>query len=147
MSTGGLALPEACPDEAASAQRMSVPFAPQSVIVVRERVTGWMRGLGCAAEPIEDVRLVVSELVGNAVRHGAGLSGRMLEVSWLLSDDAVVICVADGGAGLPERPALGFVPADATEGRGLAIVDALSTRWWTRSADGVHAVHAQIPLT
>lgn len=140
-----LTLPEACPDEAASAHRMSVPFAPQSVVVVREWVSTWMRSLDCRPEAVEDVRLVVSELLGNAVRHGAGLSG-LLEVSWLLRDDAVVICVADGGAGL-QRPPPDYVPLDATGGRGLAIVDALSTRWWTRSADGVHAVHAQIPLT
>lgn len=73
---------------------------------------------------VDDVVLMASELVTNAVLHGSGEVG----VALALADDHVrVEVVDDGESTFPSRAA---APGpDALEGRGLAIVDALSDAW------------------
>lgn len=85
-------------------------------------------------EPVaDDVAVVTSELVGNAVRHGAPLDGGLL-VRWRIGDEGVVVEVVDGGG--PAAPSEQRVEARdpdplATCGRGLRIVEELSRRWGT----------------
>jgi anti-sigma regulatory factor (Ser/Thr protein kinase) len=78
-------------------------------------------------ELVEDVELVVSELVTNAVRHGLGAITMYLEVA----SDRVVVGVQDEGAGwpVPRQPAL-----TAVDGRGLAMVALLAAEWGVRPA-------------
>ncbi len=78
----------------------------------------------CAArlgldDVVDDLVLLVSELVTNAVRHGT--PPVRLEV--LADDDVVRIAVDDGEAGLP-RPRT--ADDDAEGGRGMALVDLLA---------------------
>ena len=72
---------------------------------------------------VDDAVLLVSELVGNAVRHtGAAVFGlRMQRVR-----DGIRIEVRDPSCGLPCL--LPVQPTD-TSGRGLAHVEALADRW------------------
>ncbi len=74
-------------------------------------------------ERCEDVRLLVSELVTNSLRH-TGTSGIRLEV-WA-SDRVIRVEVADDGDGfdVPGAP----VPGDAS-GWGLFMVDRLADDW------------------
>jgi anti-sigma regulatory factor (Ser/Thr protein kinase) len=76
---------------------------------------------------VEDVELVVSELVTNAMRHGRGQITMHLEVA----ADRVVVGVQDQGAGQPSPR-----EPDATDvnGRGLALVAILATEWGVRPA-------------
>jgi anti-sigma regulatory factor (Ser/Thr protein kinase) len=78
---------------------------------------------------VEDVELVVSELVTNAVRHGRGEITMHLEVA----PDRVVVGVQDQGAGHPSPR-----EPDATDanGRGLALVAVLATQWGVRPEPG-----------
>ena len=78
---------------------------------------------------VEDVELVVSELVTNAMRHGRGQIRMHLEVA----PDRVVVGVQDQGGGQPS-PRL----PDATDvnGRGLALVAILATEWGVRAGPG-----------
>lgn len=75
---------------------------------------------------LDDVVLVVSELVANAVGHGQG------EIRLRLAHDAGVVRgeVIDAGSGFEYE--LRKVGPFATSGRGLHIVDWLTARW------GVH---------
>lgn len=75
----------------------------------------------------DDVGLVVSELVTNAVVASASRDHTLTVRMWLLSDKArVMILVWDAS---PEAPLM-LSPEDNEEaGRGLFLVDAISARW------------------
>ena len=81
-------------------------------------------------DAMEDLELVVSELVSNAVEHGCGTV--RLDVD--LDRYGLHAFVADGGDG---GDGFDYVPSsagvDSPCGRGLSIVDALATRWGTRA--------------
>lgn len=74
---------------------------------------------------VSDAVLMVDELVSNAVEHADG----GLSVHLSIAGDALIIAVSDPH---PERlPVLGRPPSVQPSGRGLLVVDALSTRWGT----------------
>lgn len=112
---------------------MLVPHSPPSASAVRHRLVDELRGRGLPAVVVDDAALVLSELVGNAVRHGAPLPTGGIRVSWSVGPDIIRIEVADGGRGPLQHEA--SVPlaaggsADAERGRGLAIVSMLTTSW------------------
>ena len=73
-------------------------------------------------EALQTVLLLTSELVTNAVRHGTGPVG--VRVAW--GDGAVRVEVEDES---PEWPVVRAMDRDALNGRGLILVDRLSTGW------------------
>ncbi len=75
---------------------------------------------------LEDVKLLVSELVTNAVRHPRDTGPIELAVD--VGRRRVRIEVTDPGSGF-DRPRVGEPPPDALGGRGLLIVDRLASRW------------------
>jgi anti-sigma regulatory factor (Ser/Thr protein kinase) len=79
-------------------------------------------------EPMNDVRLLVSELVTNSVRHSEGPNSRSpvtLEVA--LSDEKLRVMVTDRGTGFEPHPR---EPGQSkASGWGLYLVDKLSDRW------------------
>ena len=96
---------------------------------------------GCEDDVVESARLVVSELVTNAVSHANSSCELRLE----LSDGSLRVEVTDCGTGTPD-------PLAATEqdehGRGLLIVSALTTAWGVETVDGgAKTVWAQITIS
>jgi hypothetical protein len=101
-------------------------FAPATVrAVMRERLPLW--GLG---HLVEGAELVGSELTANAVaatRESAWDGGIPPVRAWLLGGEATVgVVVGDAVLRAPVRRAAG---RDDENGRGLQIVDALSSEW------------------
>ncbi len=122
---------------------LDLPFAPESAGVARHELVEWMRILGVGDEASEDARLVVSELVGNAVRHARPLADGTMQVAWTTLDSEVDITVTDGGA--LTTPEVVEAGVSDLAGRGLSIVETLASRWWvetTRSRTTVHALLA-----
>lgn len=78
--------------------------------------------LGLPGEHVDEVLLLASELVTNAVCHGA--APVLLSVTW--GDGSVRVEVADQS---PARPVLKTVEWDAPSGRGLLLVDGLASDW------------------
>jgi anti-sigma regulatory factor (Ser/Thr protein kinase) len=74
----------------------------------------------------EDLRLLVTELVTNGVRHGSQRGA--VAVSVAVTDDQVRVDVSDAGRGFnpPEAP---MPRADGTGGWGLQLVDRVATSW------------------
>lgn len=127
---------------------LRVRHEPSEVSAVRRALRDDLRR-DSRAEPLaDDVAVITSELVGNAVRHGAPLDGGLL-VRWRVGDEGVVVEVVDGGApsGPDQRQRVEAHDADplATSGRGLRIVEQLSRRWGSSvDADGRRTVWAVV---
>ena len=82
---------------------------------------------GLPADVMDDVRLLVSELVTNAVRHASlGAFGR-ITVRTCTRPDRIRVEVADTGPGFRPRPRV--LSADQTSGWGLYLVAELADRW------------------
>jgi serine/threonine-protein kinase RsbW len=120
---------------------MTLPFAAESAHTARDGLASWMQDLQVGQENSDDARLVISELIGNAVRHARPLADGTVQVRWAADDRELAISVTDGGARTtPERIDAGV---SDVSGRGLSIVEALASRWWvetTRSRTTVHAL-------
>ncbi len=130
--------------EEADAMALELPFAAESASVARQQLVEWMRGLNARDEDRDDARLVVSELVGNAVRHARPLADGTMQVAWVAGPTSVDIAVTDGGAlTTPERVDAGV---SDLAGRGLAIVETLASRWWVESTRSRSTVHAVLEL-
>ena len=102
----------------------SFPGIPESASAARRFVAARVteRALAHAAA------LVVDELACNAIRHSrSGLPGGTFTVCVEVAQTWLRVGVADqGGAG---TPMVRQVSADADDGRGLSIVDALASEW------------------
>jgi anti-sigma regulatory factor (Ser/Thr protein kinase) len=111
--------------------KLRLPPSPEAPAAAR----GAVRPLAGAVEPdvLESVRLLVSELVTNAVRH-AGLRGDdWIELRVEADEEAVWVGVSDPGQGfdrLPAQPQLN-VPT----GWGLYLVNELADRWGVERRD------------
>jgi anti-sigma regulatory factor (Ser/Thr protein kinase) len=81
---------------------------------------------GCGERVREEVRLICSELVTNAVGHGADGEEDVVEVVAWAADGYWWIAVGDGGDGVPRARVAG--PGE-TGGRGLALVGVLAAAW------------------
>lgn len=123
---------------------LQLPFSASSVSVARQQLMAWMRSRGASPEAVEDARVIISELVANALRHATPMADGTLGVSWSLERDALEVSVTDGGGATSPR----HVRASATQltGRGMAIIDALAHEWWSERVDTRTTVHVLMPL-
>jgi anti-sigma regulatory factor (Ser/Thr protein kinase) len=78
----------------------------------------------------EDVDLVLTELISNAVRHGGGLR----EAQLANTGDHLRMVAADND---PRRPAVRPLRTDRPNGRGMRLVEAIADSW------GVYRHHAE----
>ena len=79
---------------------------------------------------LENVRLLVTELVTNSVRHAQALDIELLVV---VSRTRVHVEVANPGGGFEPRPS---GPEDSDTGWGLFLVDRLSDEWGVTQGSG-----------
>ncbi len=86
---------------------------------------------GLSAETRDNSELVVSELVTNACAASMAVSEQPVVRLWLLSDHAqVLILVWDASS---RRPVRIDVDDESESGRGLLLVEAVSSQWGSRS--------------
>lgn len=117
-----------------------VPHAPCSASAVRRELVIDLTAYDVPPTVVDDAALVMSELVGNAVRHGSPLPDGCVRVAWELTPEALRLEVSDGGSE-NEVVDQGQVPTSAESGRGLTIVSLLAQRWGTTPYDGGRGVN------
>ncbi|MFI8960714.1 ATP-binding protein [Streptomyces sp. NPDC053493] len=132
--TGAARWPAAVEDEQAAEalelfgnpaeEDVRLPSRPESAAIAR-RLTQWvvLRQWSLTPQIAEHAVLLVSELVGNAVRH---TGARVFALRMLRRRGWIRIEVRDPSRGLP---CLMPVHELDTSGRGLFLVDKLSDRW------------------
>ena len=123
-------------DELTNAARLKLECGPSAVADARSfiRATLWaleVDGL------LEDATVVVSELVTNAVIHAR----TEILVDVAVSGESVRISVSDQNSRLPTVPE---TPEDATNGRGLHLVAAISKDWGVDDGTVGKAVWAEL---
>ncbi|MFD9052854.1 ATP-binding protein [Streptomyces zaomyceticus] len=114
-----------------------------SVPLARMAARTTLRCWGLPEETNEDVVLVATELVSNAVRHTCQAKRESPDRCHLILElnmpDTVRVTVYDGS---PRRPVLRRPGDDDASGRGLCLVDALAANWGVRPITGGKAVWA-----
>ena len=92
--------------------------ARNALLVLDERVDG---------QVLEDIRLLVSELVTNAVRHANAPTGGAVELDVTIDRSLVRVEVADPGPGFEPQPRDDEMSRPG--GWGLYLVDRIADRW------------------
>jgi anti-sigma regulatory factor (Ser/Thr protein kinase) len=82
------------------------------------------------ASALDDARLLVSELVGNSMRHARLGPNDTIRVTAEVENDRLRVDVIDGGRGGGPPVAGGIRPSPGAEsGWGLYLVETLASRW------------------
>lgn len=119
-----------------------LPFAPMGVGLARRQMVADLKDCNVAQTSIDDARVVLSELIANAIRHARPLESGRISASWLVDHRGITIQVSDGG-GVTEPTPRQAGPL-ALSGRGLTIVESLSADWGVRTEGSVTTVYATI---
>jgi DNA-binding transcriptional MerR regulator len=102
-----------------------LPATPRAPEAARRAIDELARELG--EEQRFNLRLLVSELVANAVRHAASGDGASIRMTARTGPERVHVEIADQGGGFDWRSRSG--DGDGDGGRGLPLVAALADRW------------------
>jgi serine/threonine-protein kinase RsbW len=113
----------------------TLPFLLSSVAEARAQVATVLITQGVGADIVDDACSVVSELLGNALRHARPKADGHVVVTLGIDDTSLALAVEDGGG--VTVPSLVSPPPLARNGRGLGIVHSLTRDWGIRErADG-----------
>jgi anti-sigma regulatory factor (Ser/Thr protein kinase) len=135
--------------EVPTSSTMALPHGPSGVGQARRRLRDELLGRGTPETVVDDAVLVLSELLGNACRHGRPLrdGARVpgIRASWYIDEDGLLTLeVTDGGG--PTRPRPASPSLTARGGRGLGIVGTLTLDWGVREEPGALTVWAVLPV-
>jgi anti-sigma regulatory factor (Ser/Thr protein kinase) len=134
--------PRTVPSAPAGRMEVEIAAGQHAPAAARSAVERWLSGR-VSARLYDDVRLLVSELVTNSVRHAQLTRDMTIRISVALVDGAVRIEVEDPGDG-----AIAAVPPDREHGGGfgLYLVEILAERWGSTN-DGNTCVWAELAVS
>jgi anti-sigma regulatory factor (Ser/Thr protein kinase) len=116
--------------------------AEESAIMQARRAIEHVEALEDYPDAKFAVRILVSELFTNGVKHGG--PGDRIRLELELRSDCVHVEIGDRGRGFEPAPVT-MPGEDATSGRGLALVDRLAERWGV-ARNGESHVWFELPL-
>lgn len=119
---------------------LSFAAVPNAATRARTEVTERF-GPRLAARVLEDVRLLVTELITNALRHGSLRSGDRVSLKAWLTGDVLRIEVRDPGR---DGDVVQRAPGQRDDGYGLYLVEQLTKRWGVDRRDGT-VVWCELP--
>lgn len=119
-----------------NARTIRAPWKSSSVARVRAAVVADVEARGVVDETVDEVAVVVSELVSNALRHARPLHDNTVRIHWTERNGVVEVEVTDGGGHTTPKPRPQAV--FAVSGRGLRIVRSFAHEWGvSEKKDGV----------
>ena len=107
---------------------VKIPVQPEAVAMARETVSRVVAERKADARVAEDLRLLTSEVVTNALRHSGMGAGGSLLVAIDIERDRVRVGVTDDGPGF-DPDSLRGPAADSVSGWGLFLVEQLADSW------------------
>lgn len=129
-------------DDPADSDSIVLPGQRQSVAVGRHWVVRTSASYGVTGMANQVVELLSSELLANAVLHGPEGGGIGLQLR--VTGDVARVSVSDGAT---RSPVVIDADPSALNGRGMAIVEAMSSRWGVEQhADGGKTVWFELDL-
>ncbi|BEP12823.1 SpoIIE family protein phosphatase [Acidothermaceae bacterium B102] len=117
---------------------LRLPARAEAPRMARDAARTALSGWGLSADVTDNVALVVSELVTNAVLH----TGSSPTLRLRTSTGAVYVEVTDDDS---RQPRMRDPEDDEDSGRGLHLIEALSRRWNVRTTASGKVVWAEIP--
>lgn len=114
-----------------------LPPKPESARDARRTVTELLERWRCG-QLVDDMALLVSEVVTNAIAH----AGTPIDLSVELLPDRLRIAVYDGSGATPQRR---HVDTDATGGRGMFLVETLAQDWGVEQHEHGKTVWFELP--
>lgn len=106
--------------------RLTIPARAEYITLCRLALTGIARLRALSEEVLADLKLALTEAASNSVRHAYGEDVGVVEISYELLPDRLVIEVTDDGEGFAPVEAKG-PPDELTEGGlGIAIIRAIA---------------------
>jgi anti-sigma regulatory factor (Ser/Thr protein kinase) len=111
---------------------MTLPAAPGSAMTARSEVTRRLAKL-VTGGVLEDIRLLLTELITNALRHGAVSSDDEIGVKAEVTEGTVRLEVHDPGR---NGVVAAREPGERGGGYGLYLVECLTDEWGVDQRDG-----------
>jgi anti-sigma regulatory factor (Ser/Thr protein kinase) len=121
-----------------------LPHEVSAVADARRRLGVYLKRCRVARNVSDDAQLVLSELLSNAIRYAPPLPAGEVRAAWWIDKAGVHVEVTDGRGDTEPQRISGTHP-ESIGGRGLAIVDILTSGWNVRTAPDHRTVHAVIP--
>jgi anti-sigma regulatory factor (Ser/Thr protein kinase) len=113
---------------------VEIPAELEAVAMARDLVARVVDDSSVSTDRVDDVRLLVSEVVTNALRHAGLDDSGSIALAVDVSHDRVRVEVADRGPGF-DPGALREPSVDQVGGWGLVLVEQLSDRWGVERND------------
>ncbi|MFG2488678.1 ATP-binding protein [Streptomyces virginiae] len=127
------------------AHRYELPADLEAPRLLRTWITARLAGWHLHG-PSDDLLLIATELASNAVRHGGTPARITLALRCPGTGQRVVrLEVEDSGPGFDPRSRRHPVRVESRTGRGLLLVDTLSSAWGVRPTDTGQLVWAELP--
>jgi len=109
--------------------RLTIPARAEYITLCRLALTGIGRLRQLSDELLADLKLALTEATSNSVRHAyAEANAGVVEISYLLLPDRLVIEVIDEGEGFDPEAAEGSPDELSEGGLGIAIIRAIADR-------------------
>jgi serine/threonine-protein kinase RsbW len=110
-----------------STVRLTMPAKAEYLILVRLALAGIAHEVPMPETVLGDLKLAVTEVCGNAVRHAYGDDPGAVRVRFDVLEDALEVTIEDDGGGidLEGREAVVFGEEALESGMGLAIIRAV----------------------
>ena len=117
--------------------RLTIPARPEYISLCRLALTGLSRVRALSDETLADLKLALTEACSNSVRHAYPDGEGVVEITYALASDRIVIEVSDNGEGfaLGDRTALDS--DELTEGGlGIAIIRSIADEFELGAGEG-----------